>query len=66
MGGIAMLLVSGLFIAFIVWVVRVLIISGDNRFSGTERAALAILEQRYARDEIDADEFRQKRHDLVA
>ncbi len=47
-------------ILLIIWGVRQL--TGSNRPSGSR--ALEILEERYARGEIDSDELESRRHDL--
>jgi Predicted membrane protein len=59
--GFGMLLFWGLLIAGIVMLVR-----GSGGCGKPERAdsALDILKQRYARGEIEKDEFEQKRRDL--
>lgn len=55
-----MLLVLAALIAGVVWLFRML---GDGRGSGPS-SALEALEVRYARDEIDRDEYLQRRDDL--
>jgi putative membrane protein len=66
--GIGMLLFWALIIAVVVLLVRGF---GGGRSVGTEftlreRSPLDILGERYARGEIDENEFEQKRHDLAA
>jgi putative membrane protein len=48
----------------IVLLVRALANSGAGRGTGGSRDALRILEERYARGEIERDEFIQRRDDL--
>lgn len=57
---IVMVLVLGALVAGIVWLVRTL--SDDRRSPGSH--ALHTLEERYARGEIDRDEYFQRRNDL--
>lgn len=62
-GGIWMILVWVLVIVAIVWVVRYL--WGGTGASETRSSdALRLLEERYARGEIDRAEFQQKKRDL--
>ncbi|MGI8708934.1 MAG: SHOCT domain-containing protein [Actinomycetota bacterium] len=49
------------FVFLIIWGVRQ--ISGRSR-SGSDRRAIEILEERFARDEIDRDEFEERRRAL--
>ncbi len=63
--GFGMLLFWGLAIAAIVLVIKVL--SGprsSHLYDQAEKTALDILRERYARGEIDRDEFEQKKRDL--
>lgn len=62
-GGIMMLVFWVLLIVFIVWLVRE--ISGRNPRSGSGSNALEILKERYAKGEIDKNEFEEKKKDLV-
>lgn len=66
--GIGMLVFWGVIIAAVVVLVRGI---GGGRSGGSEpgvrgKAPLDILGERYARGEIDKNEFEQKRHDLAA
>ena len=66
-GGIFMILFWVLVIGVIVVLVKWLTSSRDNDAGNNvsdERTALNILRERYARGEIDRDEFEQKRQDL--
>lgn len=60
LGGLLMMLLSVFVIALVVWLV--LTLSGSQvRGNGGPRSALRILEERLARGEIDAEEFRIRR-----
>jgi len=59
-GGVMMIVFWVLFIALIVWVVRE--VSGKNARSSSQ--ALDILKERYAKGEIDKEEFDSKKKDL--
>ena len=63
-GGLGMLIFWGIVIVVVVWIVRTLFGPADKRSSEEEPGALEILEKRYARGEIDRDEFELKRRDL--
>lgn len=63
MGFIFMLLVVAVLVAGLVWLVRALGRDGDGR-SRPERSAIEQLESRYARGEIERDEYLQRRNDL--
>ncbi len=66
-GGVFMLLFWGLIIAGVVVGVRWLVQQGDGgRRRDTAGSALEILRQRYARGEIDREEFEARKRDLVA
>jgi len=58
--GLGMLLVWGLVIGLVIWLVRAF--TGNS--SGVSKTARQILEERYARGEIDREELEQKRRDL--
>lgn len=58
---IIMILVLAGLIAGILWLVRTL---ADSRRSNDERTATNVLEVRYARGEIDRDEYLQRLEDL--
>jgi len=58
--GLGMILVWGLIIGLIVWLVR----SFTGARPNDGKSARQILEERYARGEIDRDEYEQKRRDL--
>lgn len=53
----------GLVIVGIVFLVRVLV-GGRGSTSAKEETAIDILKKRYARGEIDADEFARRKRDL--
>lgn len=61
-GGIMMLFFWILFIVFIVWIVKE--VSGRNSSSNSSSKALDILKERYAKGEINKEEFEAKRKDL--
>ena len=62
-GPILMIIFWGLVIAGIVYLVKVL--AGNRSSTSTkEETALDILKKRYARGEIDAEEFERKKKDL--
>lgn len=64
-GGLMMILFWAAVILFIVWVVRE--ISGRNEGKDKQnrgRSALEILQERYAKGEIDKQEFEEKKKDL--
>ncbi len=62
-GPILMMVFWGLVIAGIVYLVKVLA-GGRNSTFSKEEPAIAILKKRYARGEIDAEEFAKKKKDL--
>ena len=64
-GGGFMWLFWILLILAIVWAVKAFTVNGD-RGSKRDKTALEILQERYARGEIDQAEFERKRKDLQA
>lgn len=61
LGWIVVLLIVAVLTAALVWLVRS--IAGDGR-TPPRRGAIEQLEMRYARGEIDRDEYLQRRDDL--
>ena len=61
-GGIMMIGFWAVLIALVVWIVRE--ISGKHPRSSS--SALDILKERYARGEIDKEEFESRKRDIVA
>ena len=61
-GGIMMLVVWIAVIIFIVWIVKE--INGKNKNSKSNGNALDILKERYAKGEINKQEFEEKKKDL--
>ena len=53
------ILVIGVLIGFVAFASR-----GANSRSGADKTALEILKERYARGEVDREEFEQKKEDL--
>jgi len=54
-------------VGLIIWGVKVIVGQSGNRNSSTSAdSALDILKNRYARGEIDREEFEQKKKDLLA
>jgi putative membrane protein len=55
-----------LFWGLLIWVIVMLVrgFGGSARSGGSERSALQILEERYARGELDDKEFEEKRAKL--
>ena len=62
--GLGMLLFWGLLIGGIVMLVKCFSGSGDCGKRERGKSALDILQERYARGEIERDEFEQKKRDL--
>ena len=64
-GGIMMIIFWAAFILFIVWIVKE--VSGRNKSDKPRhgKSALEILEERYAKGEIDKKEFEEKKKDLI-
>lgn len=60
-GGVLMMLFWVFVIAGIVWLVLTLSRQQQARSGGGESSAMRILEERLARGEIDAEEFRTRR-----
>jgi putative membrane protein len=66
-GSIFMFVVPIVFVVAIIFLIRWLIVStGHGRETGTGESALDILKKRYARGEIDRDEFEEKKKDLAS
>lgn len=61
---IVLLLIIGIVIASIVWLVSARMQRADAPRLPARRS-LEVLEERYARDEINRDEYLQKRHDIL-
>ena len=62
-GPIVMIVFWALVVTAIVFLIRYL--ARQSRSSATDSSALAILKERYARGEIDKEEFEQKRKDIL-
>lgn len=62
-GGIMMLLFWAAAIIFIVWVVKE--IGGKNHERTNSNSALDILKERYAKGEINKEEFEAKKKDIL-
>jgi len=63
MGWIFMIIFWGLFAVGIIFLIRYLV--GKTKAPRSEEFALDILKKRYARGEIDKEEFEQKKKDLL-
>ena len=63
---ISMLLFWGALIALAVWAIRQLAAPRDRDRGERPASALAILEERYARGEIDREEFERRRAVLLS
>ncbi len=63
-GGIFMWLFWIALILVVVWAIKARVVS-DGRAEKEEKSALEILKERYARGEIDREEYEQKRRDLT-
>jgi putative membrane protein len=63
MGWIFMIIFWGLVVVGVIFLIRYLI--GTTKTSRSEESALDILKRRYARGEIDREEFEQKKKDLL-
>ena len=61
-GPLIMLAVLALLVAFVVLLVRW--IGGDRGLPATTRAAREVLDERYARGEIDRDDYLKRRQDI--
>jgi putative membrane protein len=63
MGWIFMIIFWGLVVVGVIFLIRYLI--GTTKTGRGEESALDILKKRYARGEIDKEEFEQKKKDLL-
>ena len=63
MGWIFMIVILGILILCLIFLIRWLL--GMTKVSRGEESALDILKKRYARGEIDKEEFEQKKEDLL-
>ena len=63
-GGIMMLLFWAAVIIFVVWLVRE--VSGRNNEKPNSNSALEILKERYAKGEINKEEFEAKKKDIIS
>ncbi|MEK7088126.1 MAG: SHOCT domain-containing protein [Patescibacteria group bacterium] len=63
-GGIMMVLFWAAVIIFIVWTVKE--IGGKNHEKPNSNSALVLLKERYAKGEINKQEFEEKKKDLVS
>ena len=52
-------------IVLVIWVVKSLLSNRDGNRQMSEKSALEILEERYAKGEIEHEEFERKRKDLA-
>lgn len=59
------LLFWALIIAGMVWIVRYMTDSGDYHRMGRRQPGLDVLEERYARGEINREEYLQKKKDII-
>ncbi|QEA40758.1 SHOCT domain-containing protein [Pistricoccus aurantiacus] len=64
-GGLMMVLFWGTVIALAVFLVRGLVRGRDNAISHQRPTALELLQERYARGEIDQQEYEQRKRDLM-
>ncbi|MFA6272903.1 MAG: SHOCT domain-containing protein [Candidatus Paceibacterota bacterium] len=63
-GGLMMILFWAAVIIFIVWLVRE--VGGRNHEKTSSNSALEILKERYAKGEINKEEFEAKKKDIVS
>jgi putative membrane protein len=65
-GPILMVLAIAVIVVASVWFLRRFAPVGPQRMAGSRSGGLDVLEQRYARGEVDRDEYLQKKGDLLA
>jgi putative membrane protein len=66
LGGIVWLLLLALIVVAVVWVVRATVRAGDRPpRSASHSAGLAVLDERYARGEINREDYLQKKRDVL-
>jgi len=65
-GGLFMWIFWIALIVLVVWATNSALGGRGGSRSGSEKTALQILQERYAKGEIDRDEFERKRKDLIA
>lgn len=66
LSGLGMILFWAAIIALVVWLVRSFVGRGSAADPSERKSAREILEERYARGEIDRDELELRRRDLSA
>lgn len=64
LGWIFMVLVWALIVVGIIALIRWLGITSSNRSEAQQKTPLQIIQERYARGEIEREEYEQKRRDL--
>jgi len=52
-------------VIFVVWLLLKSLIQGSGRYYSRDKSALDILKERYAKGEIDKEEFDQRKADLL-
>ncbi|WP_454642861.1 SHOCT domain-containing protein [Bradyrhizobium liaoningense] len=58
------LVILAAIVAGVVWLVRITAQPGGHQFSARRSPGLQVLEERYARGEINRDEYLQKKQDI--
>lgn len=53
-----------LIVAAVIWLIIKTVNTGNQERTGRDKSALELLKERYARGEIDKEEFEEKRKDL--
>lgn len=64
--GVIWLVIAAVVIALVVWLVRSSTHAGTRTIAERRSAGLELLEERYARGEINREEYLQKKRDILA